>query len=536
MVYDYDIAIVGLSDTGKVRDTNQDNYFKGDFNPNKQTLLTLFDGAGGHEGGEIASGCGAEVSRQVYANLDSYLTDENQANAGEQLVNNIAFATQKGILEKVGDILNKNPRSEVDPTTTYVGLYFNPIGIANYAHVGDSRLYLLRDGVLTKLTEDHNLAYHFLSQKAKKTGEPFDEEAYKAHPRNNIVTKSIQKDKSNNIDDGLTDVSYVDIRVGDLYLLCSDGLTDMLNERTRRELDSDKGKMTIRSIEEILNQTVNEGEVTSERKLQQCANGLIYEANRAGGHDNITVVLARVNGMVDQTAFTSEEDGFFNNLNQQASSEQGKPSYDQLEDQYREVYNAYLKERNLRKELQTTTNEQGSENARLSNDVNNLQMTVESYEFENANLEAEIAERDGIIKEHELRIKGLQRENDNYKRHPHKQGRNPRIVGLLAGVALCAAVYEGSQYFVEHEVDSSIAEVYDSFTKPSVEEFEEKVNGLKLQFNVGMLGCGDLRYEQDSLNWDFTEDEVYGDLDLFRSKRSELESFIENKCPELVKE
>ncbi len=534
MVNGYNIIVASGSDVGKIRETNQDNYLLGNYDSSKPVLLTLFDGAGGHAGGEVASGCGAEASRQIYSGLENYLEDENLANAGEKLVTSIAFETQKQIIKEVADMTKKDPTVDIDPTTTYVGLFFNPIGIANYAHVGDSRLYLLRDGKLQRLTDDHNIAFYFLNEKAKKENKPFDEEAFKAHHMNNQITKYICKDNSRLPDGKLTvGVSYIDIQEGDLYLLCSDGLTDMLNERSRRELDSQNGKITIRSIEEMLNQTITPGVEISERKLKQCVNSLIYEANRAGGKDNITVVLARVNQIIEP--FNDQEEGFFNDQSQQASSEGGRLPYDELEDKYRKVYNAYREEHKLRRNLEKTTLTQGDENARLTNAVKNLELTVESLEFERSNLETDLAEKEGNLKILQIQNKGLEREVQNYKNNPHKQGRNPRIVGLLAGVALTVGVIKGSQYWAENDFNSNISGMYDSLTLESVDNYVKEANTLMLQHRLGQINCGELRMNQDSLDWNFRDDEVYvanpSELELFQGTRTELSEFVEDKCP-----
>ncbi|MBT3297364.1 serine/threonine-protein phosphatase [archaeon] len=528
MVYVYELVTAACTDNGKVRETNQDNYFLNQDNP---SLITLFDGAGGHSGGEIASGYGSESSREIYAELDSLL-GENLANGGEQVLTTIALKTKKYISECVNKERVKNPETKLDPLTTYVGLFLNPIGIANYAHAGDSRLYLLREGTLARLTDDHNFAFQTLKTKAEEEGKPFDEEAFKNHHMNNYITRSISNgDHDNHGNEVLVDCSYVGIQEGDVYLLCSDGLTDMLNDKTRRELDSPSGKITIKSIEEILNQTIKPEEKVSEKKLKQCANSLIYEANRAGGQDNITVILARVNGMNE--SFDLAEDAFFRNETVQASSETGQLTYDVLAENYRKVHAAFVEERKLRMDLERTTLELSDEHVKLTNDVHNLGLNLESYQYENANLEADVTERTGTIKILELEKEGLSRKVKNYENNPHKQGKNPRILGLLAGVALTLGVYGGSQYWAEHDLGSNISDVHASITQLHVEDYLLGASTIKLQYTLGKTSCGDLRFEVDGLNWEFQEGNIYGNLEHFSTAKDNLNQFVDEKCPKV---
>jgi protein phosphatase len=142
--------------------------------------------------------------------------------------------------------------------TTVVALYFLDDTVI-IGHVGDSRVYRLRDGVMTQLTEDHSLMQDYIKMKR------VTEEEAEAWPHKNVIIRAL----------GMKDTVSVDIvtehpQLGDCYLLCSDGLSGML----------DDGRMA-----DIL---------SMERDLDQAVDTLIAGANDNGGIDNITVVLARI--------------------------------------------------------------------------------------------------------------------------------------------------------------------------------------------------------------------------------------------------
>ena len=144
--------------------------------------------------------------------------------------------------------------------TTVTAAYLDEDSVA-LAHVGDSRAYLLRDGELTRLTEDHSLVEELL-----RGGKLTEEEALE-HPQRSVITRAL----------GIEPIVEIDtwtypLRPGDVVLLCSDGLTDMIPEQ---------------QIQEVLVEAPD---------LSAAADRLIDEANDAGGRDNITVVLFRVGG------------------------------------------------------------------------------------------------------------------------------------------------------------------------------------------------------------------------------------------------
>ena len=128
------------------------------------------------------------------------------------------------------------------------------------AHVGDSRCYLLRDGELMRLTHDHSLVGELVAR-GKLT-----EEQAESHPQRSVITRALGPEPTVEVD-----VDAFPARSGDVFLLCSDGLTSMVHEPKLKPLLEDRGQT-----------------------LEQIGRGLIAAANDAGGRDNITVILFRL--------------------------------------------------------------------------------------------------------------------------------------------------------------------------------------------------------------------------------------------------
>jgi len=128
------------------------------------------------------------------------------------------------------------------------------------AHVGDSRAYLLRDGVLEQLTRDHSLVWHLFESGVLRKDE------LSSHPQKNLITRSIGPHPQVEID-----LECGQAREGDTYLLCSDGLTDVLSD-------------------EVIRQMLSQPDMSP----QQLGDALVSAANRMGGPDNITVVVVRL--------------------------------------------------------------------------------------------------------------------------------------------------------------------------------------------------------------------------------------------------
>ena len=241
------VRVGARSDIGRARVRNEDSYLV------KEPLFAVADGMGGHKGGDVASSLALQT-------IDAAAAAPKQEDL-EHLVEQIKEANHR-VLE----------RGETDKDLRGMGTTVTALltadGKAHVVHVGDSRAYRLRDGTLQQLTEDHTLV-----QRMVREGKLTEEEAAH-HPQRSVLTRALGVDVDIPIDQ-LT----LDMQEGDRVLLCTDGLTSMVG-RDR--------------IQEIL-----EGEAEPQAACER----LIDAANRAGGDDNITVIV--VDFVPDQAATTS---------------------------------------------------------------------------------------------------------------------------------------------------------------------------------------------------------------------------------------
>jgi protein phosphatase len=225
------------TDIGKLRDRNEDAVLV------KDRLFVIADGMGGHRGGDVAS------SMAVDALADLNLPDQSpMARLVEEIRNVNRAVLKRGSAEQALRGMG----------TTLTAIFIED-GTAYLAHVGDSRAYLLRDGALQQLTEDHTLVQRMVRE-GKITAEQADH-----HPQRNILTRAV------GVDDELRPEELtMDIHPGDRFVLCSDGLTGMVEED---------------EIQDILE---------SEAEPQAACERLVEAANRAGGDDNISVIVVDV--------------------------------------------------------------------------------------------------------------------------------------------------------------------------------------------------------------------------------------------------
>lgn len=232
------------SDVGRRRNTNQD-YASVFTNQEGIKLAILADGMGGHRAGDIASQMAVLNLGNAWEEQD--LTDDEK----------IAQWFIQAIQEENALIYQ---RGQEQPEYNGMGTTIVAVALSEerftIANVGDSRAYLIRDGKIIQLTEDHSLVNELV-----KSGEISEEMAVN-HPRKNILTRSVGMPGTVEVD-----VSTYIWQLNDRLLLCSDGLTNMLSEET---------------IETIVNQ---------EGILSDKVTELINQANEAGGADNITVLL-----------------------------------------------------------------------------------------------------------------------------------------------------------------------------------------------------------------------------------------------------
>jgi protein phosphatase len=230
----------GLTDPGLLRSVNQDNYY---LDPEGRFFIVA-DGMGGHAGGQEASQI---ATKQIEAYLDEHWDSEMASNL---LLEEAVKQANQGILE---DQYNHPERGDMG-TTAVVVLFRQDQPW--YAHIGDSRLYRLRDSQLEQITEDHTWV-----ARALKVGDIAPEQA-KVHPWRHVLFQCLGRKDLQQID-----INAFEIQSGDCLLMCSDGLTEEVPDEL---------------IGEVL---------LSNDTCEQAVKQLIEEAKKAGGSDNITVVL-----------------------------------------------------------------------------------------------------------------------------------------------------------------------------------------------------------------------------------------------------
>jgi serine/threonine protein phosphatase PrpC len=233
------LGFTGKSDTGLVRSANQDSYHIDD--PDGRFFIVA-DGMGGHVGGQEASSI-AICTIQTY--LEQHWDESISTNT--LLIDAIEAANQSILQDQ-----SQHPERG-DMGTTLVLLVFREEQTW-VAHIGDSRLYRLRASNLEQLTEDHTWV-----AKAIKAGDLSKEEA-KMHPWRHVLSQCLGRPDISRIN-----IEPLEVSPGDRFLLCSDGLTEEVPDEL---------------ISKLLTHT-----------LEEAAEMLVYEAKKAGGSDNITVVL-----------------------------------------------------------------------------------------------------------------------------------------------------------------------------------------------------------------------------------------------------
>ncbi len=224
------------TDVGRVREGNEDAYLVDD----AMGLVAVADGMGGHRGGEVASATALEALRAAITH-------------GRPLRESMEDANEAVFTKSLTDDELRGMGTTLTAATLVTG------GTVLVGHVGDSRAYLLHDGVLRQLTVDHSLVEE-LVREGRLTA---DEAA--VHPQRSIITRALGVDPSVEVD-----VYSVELAPGDRLLLCSDGLTGMVQA-------------------EII-----AGTLRREEDPARAAAALIDAANVAGGEDNITAVVVAV--------------------------------------------------------------------------------------------------------------------------------------------------------------------------------------------------------------------------------------------------
>jgi protein phosphatase len=234
------------TDTGRQRNANEDSLFV------DAPLFVVADGMGGAQAGEVASRAAAESFAQ---NLPPAPPER------------LLAETIEGANRTIHELARKDPSLAGMGTTTTAALVDLDGEEVAIGHVGDSRAYRLRGGKFEQLTRDHSLV-----EEMRRKGQLTDAQA-EDHPQRSIITRALGPEPEVEVD-----LQTVPALAGDVFLICSDGLTTMLDDEKIAHL------------------------LTRATSLQSAVRALVDEANRAGGRDNITVVLFRLEDEAGEAA------------------------------------------------------------------------------------------------------------------------------------------------------------------------------------------------------------------------------------------
>jgi len=240
-----------VTDPGRTRRHNEDAYVI------EPPLFAIADGMGGAQAGEVASRLATAALKEAGANC-----------GGERRIADLIQEANRRVYD----------RSSSDPNTSGMGTTITVALVeedrVSFGHVGDSRAYLIRNARMEQLTEDHSLVNELL-----KTGKLSREEA-ETHPQRSVITRALGTDPDVDVD-----TFSVQAETGDLFLLCSDGLTDMVPED---------------SILEVVER--------HREDIDGALRALVKAANRGGGQDNITVVAFEIaDGVLANDGDTREQ-------------------------------------------------------------------------------------------------------------------------------------------------------------------------------------------------------------------------------------
>jgi len=233
------VAATLRTDIGRVRRQNEDAAFFDE----ARAVFAVADGMGGHLAGEVASGMAIDAVKEMaftHPHADTVVLRD----------------TVKAADEAIARHAKAHPECAGMGTT--LSILWRSGNYAYIAHVGDSRIYRMRAGLLEQITQDHSLVEEMVRARL------ITREQAKTHPRRNVITRALGTQGDNT-----PDVLAADVQPNDLWLLCSDGLTGMVSD------------------EEIA------GVMKTRANLDEMADCLISKALSAGGKDNVTLVLWR---------------------------------------------------------------------------------------------------------------------------------------------------------------------------------------------------------------------------------------------------
>jgi protein phosphatase len=253
-----------ISDVGRKRKSNEDNYCVND----EEGLYLVADGMGGHAAGEVASELVAEAIEEFIklTSSDADITwpfglDGGLTLSGNRLKTAIRFANRK-LLERIKE------SAECEGMATTVACVLVEEDKVHIAHVGDSRVYLIRDGNIRLLTSDHSWVNEQVMSGL------IDSEQARTHPLRNVVTRALGGKEGLEVD-----MQVLELKGGDLLLLCSDGLTSMMEDVEILEVVKAGG-----------------------HEVNVVARQLVEAANSSGGEDNITTIALSFNDNQDERA------------------------------------------------------------------------------------------------------------------------------------------------------------------------------------------------------------------------------------------
>jgi len=249
------VRFSGDTHVGVKRDHNEDSFYL----PVNERLAIVADGMGGHASGEVASRMAVEAIVGYFRDTEGeqeltwpYKVDHGYAHQENRMTTAIKLANRQ-----IHEAAEQKPECRGMGTTVVSTLFLDDALIIG--HVGDSRVYRIRDGNIEQLTEDHSLLNDYVRMK-RLSGEDAS-----SFPHKNVIVRALGMKPSIEVD-----ILVEHPRLGDLYLLCTDGLSGMVPDAEMARL------------------------VGEESDLDKLCDHLIAQANRNGGIDNITVVCARL--------------------------------------------------------------------------------------------------------------------------------------------------------------------------------------------------------------------------------------------------
>ena len=252
------LTCAGMTDVGVARDHNEDDFYLSD---GTEPLCIVADGMGGHRSGEVASAMAIRAIVDYYRETipdesDDY--DNQEANGEATDLNQQRLSEALKTANRAVFEASENEEAYDGMGTTIVSGYFTDDGVY-MAHIGDSRAYRYRGDELKQMTPDHSLANEYVRMGilAKEDVEFF--------PYKNVITRACGLAEQVEVDS-----SFLEVEPGDIFVFCTDGLTDMVSDDV---------------ITDIL-------ELHDD--LEDACEELVDRANANGGNDNVTVILARI--------------------------------------------------------------------------------------------------------------------------------------------------------------------------------------------------------------------------------------------------